>query len=53
MNEKMKCKICGYIYYAEKGEPRSDVNPGTSWEDVPDKFRCPSCGVLKTWFISL
>lgn len=50
MSGRMKCKVCGYIYDPEKGEPRANVEPGTEWEDVPDKFKCPSCGAPKRMF---
>ncbi|MDR2967523.1 MAG: rubredoxin [Methanobacteriaceae archaeon] len=53
MNEKMKCKVCGYIYDPEKGEPRANVEPGTEFEDISDDFRCPVCGALKKMFLSL
>ncbi|MDR0900093.1 MAG: rubredoxin [Methanobrevibacter sp.] len=53
MSENMKCKVCGYIYYLEKGEPRKDLEPGTSWEDVPESFTCPSCGAAKKMFVSI
>ncbi|MBX7077044.1 MAG: rubredoxin [Methanobacteriaceae archaeon] len=45
-----KCKICGYIYDTEKGEKRKNVEPGTAWEDVPEGFKCPSCGAPKKMF---
>ena len=42
---KYVCTVCGYIYDPEKGEPDSGVAAGTSWEDVPEDFVCPLCGV--------
>jgi len=50
MSGRMKCKVCGYIYDPEKGEPRANVEPGTEWKDVPDNFKCPSCGAPKRMF---
>ncbi len=47
---KYVCSICGYIYDPEAGEPDSGVAPGTAWEDVPDDFVCPLCGVGKDQF---
>lgn len=47
---KYVCTVCGYIYDPEKGEPDSGVAAGTSWEDVPDDFVCPLCGVGKDQF---
>ncbi|WP_066971201.1 rubredoxin [Methanobrevibacter filiformis] len=53
MSQKMKCKVCGYVYDPEKGESRRNVEPGTEWEDVPNRFTCPSCGAPKKSFISI
>ena len=47
---KYVCDICGYIYDPEAGEPDSGIAPGTAWEDVPDDFVCPLCGVGKEEF---
>ncbi|MBR1393016.1 MAG: rubredoxin [Ruminococcus sp.] len=47
---KYVCSICGYIYDPEAGEPDSGVAPGTAWEDVPEDFVCPLCGVGKDQF---
>lgn len=47
---KFKCTVCGYIYEPEKGDPESGVNPGTSFEDLPDDWVCPICGVGKDDF---
>jgi len=48
--KKYKCRVCGYIYDPEKGEPRRDTPPGTPFEDLPDLWRCPSCGAPKRMF---
>jgi superoxide reductase len=34
----------------EKGDPESGVNPGTPFEDLPDDWECPICGVGKDDF---
>ncbi len=47
---KYVCSVCGYIYDPEVGEPDSGVAAGTEWEDVPDDFVCPLCGVGKDDF---
>jgi len=41
---KYKCKVCGYIYDTEAGEPRNNTEPGTSFENLPDDWYCPHCG---------
>ena len=44
---KYKCKICGHIYDHEVGDPASGIAPGTVFEDIPDDWKCPICGVTK------
>lgn len=41
------CIICGFIYDEEKGLPNEGILPGTKWEDVPNDWLCPECGVRK------
>lgn len=48
--KKYQCNICGYIYDEAKGCPEQGIAPGTKWEDVPDDFVCPECGVGKDDF---
>lgn len=47
---KYVCDICGYIYDEAAGEPEKGVEPDTKWEDVPEDFECPLCGVDKSQF---
>ena len=47
---KYKCTVCGYIYEPEKGDPESGIKPGTSFEELPDDWECPICGVGKDEF---
>ena len=47
---KYVCDVCGYVYDEEKGEPDSNIAPGTKWEDVPEDFQCPLCMVGKDEF---
>lgn len=48
--EKWQCIVCGYVYDPEKGDPANGVDPGTSFEDVPDDWICPECGAPKDQF---
>lgn len=41
--KKYKCIPCGYIYDPEKGDPDSNIAPGTAFEDLPDDWACPEC----------
>ena len=44
------CSVCGYVYDEAEGAPDHGIAPGTRWEDVPDDFVCPLCGVGKDMF---
>lgn len=44
------CQVCGYVYDEDDGDPDNGVAPGTKWEDVPDSYTCPLCGVGKDQF---
>lgn len=48
--KKWLCIICGLIYDEAKGWPADGIPPGTRWEDVPDDWLCPDCGVSKAEF---
>jgi len=39
---KYKCLVCGYIYDEEK--------EGVKFEDLPEDWVCPLCGVPKSSF---
>ncbi|MCD4774558.1 MAG: rubredoxin [Candidatus Aegiribacteria sp.] len=48
--KKYVCNICGYVYDPEKGDPDGGIEPGTVFEDIPDDWVCPVCGVGKDQF---
>lgn len=48
--EKYICTVCGYIYDEALGDPDNGVAPGTKFEDIPDNWVCPLCGVPKSDF---
>jgi len=45
-----ECIVCGFIYEEALGLPDEGIAPGTSWEDIPDDWACPDCGVTKSDF---
>lgn len=45
-----QCPACGYIYNAAEGDPDGGIAPGTSFEDLPDDWKCPLCGMDKSEF---
>lgn len=49
-SNKYKCKVCGYIYDPEKGDPDSGIKSGTPFEGLPDSWVCPICGAPKSEF---
>lgn len=48
--EKYACQACEYVYDPEIGDPDNGVEPGTKFEDIPDDWVCPICGVGKDLF---
>ena len=48
--DKGKCLVCGYIYDPSIGDPENGFNPGTSFEQLPETWVCPECGVGKDQF---
>ena len=48
--KKYVCDVCGWIYDPEVGDPEGGIAPGTAFEDIPDDWVCPLCGVGKDDF---
>ena len=48
--EKYICTVCDYVYDPELGDPENGIEPGTSFEDLPEDWVCPLCGVGKEEF---
>ena len=44
------CVVCGLIYDEALGWPQDGIVAGTRWEDVPEDWKCPECGVGKDDF---
>jgi rubredoxin len=47
---KYICVVCGYLYDAANGDPEHGIEPGTEFEELPDDWVCPVCGVDKSQF---
>ena len=47
---KYVCDACGYVYDEELGDPENGIEPGTPWDELPEDFACPLCGVGKDMF---
>lgn len=48
--KKYVCDVCGWVYDEAKGAPEQGIAPGTKFEDLPEDFACPLCGVGKEHF---
>ena len=44
------CRVCGLVYDERLGDADSGLAPGTRFEDIPDDWACPICGVGKADF---
>ena len=51
--KKYKCIPCDYIYDPAHGDPENDIEPGTPFENLPDDWVCPDCGVGKEEFMPI
>ena len=48
--KKYVCEVCGWEYDEAVGDPENGIAPGTKFEDLPENFECPLCGVGKDEF---
>ena len=48
--DKYICQACGYEYDPAVGDPDNGIDPGTPFEDLPEDWVCPVCGVGKDMF---
>ena len=48
--KKYVCTVCGWEYDEAVGDPDNGIAAGTKFEDLPDDFECPLCGVGKDSF---
>lgn len=44
------CRACGWIYDEKLGDPDGGLPAGTRFEDIPEDWQCPLCGVTKRDF---
>ena len=42
---KWYCIYCGWVYDEAEGCPEQGIAAGTAFEDLPEDFVCPLCGV--------
>ena len=49
---KYEC-VCGYVYDEAAGDPDNGIGPATKWEDLPEDYECPVCGLGKDSFTKI
>jgi rubredoxin len=53
MKKLFTCQLCGYQYDPKAGDPDNNVEVGTEFEDIPEDWTCPICGVTKEDFSAI
>ena len=48
--KKYVCDVCGWEYDPGVGDPDACIEPSVAFEDLPEDFVCPLCGVGKDEF---
>ena len=51
--DKYLCEPCGYVYDPEQGDPDNGIAPGTPFDNIPEDWVCPVCGLGKDVFVKL
>ncbi len=47
---KYVCEPCGYEYDPVVGDPDNEIMPDTPFEELPEDWVCPVCGLGKDVF---
>ncbi|XP_030467055.1 uncharacterized protein LOC115686018 [Syzygium oleosum] len=47
-----ECRSCGYKYDESVGDPSYPIPPGLPFAQMPEDWRCPTCGAAKSFFVS-
>jgi len=51
--QKWECTVCGHVYDPKVGDPENGIEPGTPFEDLPEDWVCPDCGMPKNVYIPM
>ncbi len=51
--QKYWCRICGYVYDPQEGDPGNGVPRSTPFDALPPNWVCPTCGAPKRYFSPL
>ena len=49
--DKYRCETCDYVYDPKEGDPDNGIQAGVAFDDLPDDWTCPVCGVDKDDFV--
>lgn len=44
------CDVCGWVYDPAVGDGEGGIAPGVAFDDLPEDWVCPLCGVGKDQF---
>ncbi len=47
------CGVCRYVYVTQSEDPKSNIPPGTCFEDLPADWVCPVCKAGKDKFFDV
>ena len=48
--KKYLCTVCDWTNDPARGDPEGGIAPGAAFEEIPDDWVCPVCGVGKDQF---
>ena len=47
---KYVCDVCGWVFEEKICDPDHGIDVGITFDDLPEDFECPLCGVGKDQF---
>lgn len=47
---KYVCDVCGWVFDEKICDPDHGIDVGVSFDELPEDFQCPLCGVGKENF---
>lgn len=50
---RLECKICWFVYDPAEGDDDAQVDPGTSFLELPESWRCPRCDGPQSNFLPI
>lgn len=51
--KRYECLVCGEIYDPEEGDIDGAIEPGVSFDALPDAWVCPECGAPRDDFMEI